>query len=72
MAMIKARIAFVVAPDGSWFATGGNDQDDDFDDLVDGLWDPEYGEKRYWLSVEVPLPDKVEPAELAPADVDPA
>jgi hypothetical protein len=57
--MIKCRIALAVDPSGGWSAAGHNVEREPakwekFDYILDGIDD---GEARYWIEVEVPVPE---------------
>lgn len=69
---VKCRIALAVDPTGKWTAGGGSDDNgqfvDGFDYVLDGL---ELGEARYYVTVEVPVPNDPEPTEI-PGEVEEA
>ena len=55
---VRCKIALAVDPSGAWSAGGGATKDgkwcNGFDYILDGV-DP--GESRYWVEVDVDVPD---------------
>lgn len=56
---VRVKVAVAVDPTGNWNASGWRDGDDI--EKMGTAFDPlEPGEARYWLTAELPIPEKVE------------
>ena len=54
----KVRIALAIDPCGDWAAAGGEYEDDEAMGSCVEFLQP--GEHRYWVEVEVPIPEDLE------------
>lgn len=61
---VKVRIAIAIMPSGEWAACGWAECKGWQEAMKEVNWDTEAGENRYWLTVELPVPQKVETVEI--------